>query len=75
MPVPQTPRIYHVWVNLVRSMSNTTESYEYPGLVLAWRRGIDGYEAQVIWVTPDQDRLSDTSHIGWIAAHQLKPRE
>lgn len=75
MLVPQAPRIYHVWVNLTQNMSNATQSYEYPGLVLAWRRGIEGYEAQVIWVTPHEDRHSDSSHIGWVAAHQLKPRD
>ena len=75
METPSTPRIYHVWVNLTRSVSSATTSIEYPGLVLGWRRGIDGYEAQVIWVTPKDDRGADTSHIGWVAAHMLKSRD
>lgn len=73
MDVPQAPRIYHVWVNL--SNLTTHVGVEYPGLVLGWRRGVDGYEAQVIWVTPQHDRGTDASHIGWVAAHRLKPRE
>ena len=75
METPTTPRIYHVWVNLAHSVSTATASIEYPGLVLGWRRGIEGYEAQVIWVTPRPDRDSDTSHLGWVAAHMLKPRD
>lgn len=68
---PKVPRTYHVWVNLSGMMSDK-HVVEYPGLVIAWRRSVTGWEAQVMWVTPRQDRASDTAHLGWLPAHQLR---
>lgn len=71
--VPQTPPVYHVWVNL--SNLETQIAQEYPGLVLGWRRTSDGYEAQVVYVVPSRtQRYSDASQIAWLPAGKLKPR-
>ena len=70
VPTPTKPPIFHVWVNLGRQASQDTP--EYPGLVLAWRRGIDEWEAQVIYVVP-QPNAADTAIIKWVAATCLKP--
>jgi hypothetical protein len=72
--VPTLPRTYHVWVNLTRMLSDK-HTVEYPGLVVSWRHGTGGWEAQVVWVTPREDRSDDTAHLGWVPAHQLRPIE
>lgn len=71
--IPSLPRSYHVWVNLDGHVS-TRPTLEYPGLVLAWRRGgRDGWEAQVVWVTPGDQRAGDSAHLGWLPVHRLRP--
>jgi hypothetical protein len=67
---PAKPPVFHVWVNLGRQASLDTP--EYPGLVLAWRRGIDYWEAFVIYVIPRSD-APDTAVSTWVAATCLKP--
>ena len=67
---PAKPPVFHVWVNLGRQASH--DAPEYPGLVLAWRRGIDYWEAFVIYVVPGPD-ARDTAVSTWVAATCLKP--
>jgi hypothetical protein len=67
---PAKPPVFHVWVNLGRQASH--DAPEYPGLVLAWRRGIDDWEAYVVYVVPQQNS-PDTAVSKWVAANQLKP--
>lgn len=70
VPVPTKPPVFHVWVNLGRQAS--LDAPEYPGLVLAWRRGVDYWEAFVVYVVPRPD-ASDTAISTWVAATCLKP--
>lgn len=67
---PAKPPVFHVWVNLGRQAS--MEAPEYPGLVLAWRRGVSDWEAYVTYVVPRPDG-PDTAISTWVAATCLKP--
>lgn len=67
---PAKPPVFHVWVNQSKLASH--EAPEYPGLVLAWRRGIDYWEAFVIYVVPRPDG-PDSAVSTWVSATCLKP--
>ncbi len=55
------PRRRHVWVDC-------SGGYQYPGLVMAWRRSsAAGWEAQVAVVR------EKTVLVQWVAAHALHP--
>lgn len=69
-PAVQTrsePGVRHVWVNLSTSKNHPAE---YAGLIVAWRKGIHGWEAQVAHVT---DIESPSLHISWVDARRLRP--
>jgi hypothetical protein len=57
---PPTPSRRHVWVDV-------SGGYTCPGLVMAWRRELAGWEAQVAVV---RDR---TVFVQWVAATALHP--
>ncbi len=71
--VPVVPKHAHVWVNL-SELRSRHQVIEYPGLILGWRRGVRGWEAQVVWTTPLTDGSGRvTAHLSWLGAHQLRP--
>ena len=57
---PPVPSRRHVWVDC-------SGGYTYPGLVMAWRRGATGWEAQVAVVR------SRTVSVQWTSATALHP--
>ncbi|CAN5294404.1 hypothetical protein BH09ACT10_BH09ACT10_26180 [soil metagenome] len=67
--LPTKPKVFHVWVQL--SHLSKMAQREYPGLLLGWRKTGSGWEAQVIWIIPGAG--SDSAHVDWVSAHQLRP--
>lgn len=72
VPVPAAPRTQHVWVNLAETLSRQP-TLEYPGLVTEWRRYSKGWEAHVVYTTPDTGSGRLAVHMTWLPAHLLRP--
>lgn len=54
------PRIRHVWATM-------SGGYVYPGLLMSWRRGDSGWEAQVAIA------MRGTVLVRWLPGSQVRP--
>jgi hypothetical protein len=56
----RSPGVRHVWAQM-------TGGYVYPGLLISWRRGIRGWEAQVAVV------MRETVLVRWLPESRIRP--
>lgn len=65
---PREGQVRHVVVNLSREPRAPTA---HPGVLVAWRRAVGGWEAQVAYVTVTSEEA--TLHVTWVLASQIAP--